>query len=410
MPRKFGSPPRRKFDPNTKASLSLRLCPTKVGSWIALGPRAWKLEAGVRIPTRRYKKDVIKTGDYYKASENLEFTVEIGTLANWVLQFKKMRVNGVEVPVTDGHENAGSTKNKMGEVDDLWVEDNALWMSCTLVGQESLRAAVQADVSLFSPSGFIDGKRNLYVRPIRHVAMCTDSVVPGLGAFIPLAASHSLGLQGVPRMLEWLQKLAAALGLDPGTLVDDATAMQAIEAQVAALMEELGAKGDAGEEGKPNPIVPVGAAGSGAPNSPVTKKTVTEEFRAAHSNAEGEASKPNAMVVKMMAENRSLKIKALVEGGKITPKVAETLALQFIGKQNEVVALALSQDSDGSDFETVIGAFEANEPVKPGEKTGAQTKPTLRLADGMKDKAPEKSGLVADAEKRAEAAQKRRVG
>lgn len=211
-------------------------------------------------------------------------------------------------------------------------------------------------------------------------------------------------------MLEWLQKLAAALGLDPGTLADDATAMQAIEAQVAALMEELGAKGEGGEEGTPNPIAPVGAAGSGAPASPVTKKTVTEEFRASHAAADGEAPKPNAMVVKMMAENRSLKIKALVDGGKITPKVAETLALQFIGKQNEVVALALSQDSDGSDFETVIGAFEANDPVKTGEKTGAQST-TLRLADDMKDgKPPKQSGLADDADRRAEAARKRRAG
>ena len=383
--------------------------------WQAIGPRTTVQLAGKEVPKQRFLKDIIRTGEYVKASEGLAFTITLATLANWVIQFRKMQANGIKVPIPATHKSEewekaaqkkdGDPRDNMGYVDDLWIEEHALWMSCTLVGDDALEAAKRGDVSLNSPAEFIDGHGNVYKRPITHVAMCTDPVVPGLGEFIPLAASLRLQEQAI--MLEFLQKLGAILGIDPAEIPDEATAMALIEEKITALVEQVTGEpaaepGAAGAPGAPTPGAPA-AASTGQPGAAVRKQSVTTEYAGAFAlDSEG---KPNPMVVKTFAENRRMKIEKLLDTRKITPAVRDKMVARWVGKNNEMVGLALARGDDGSDFDAAIEAFEANDPIalKTGEKTGAQSK-TVVLSDANKADGDKPNPLVANAEARRKAA------
>ena len=195
-------------------------------------------------------------------------------------------------------------------------------------------------------------------------------------------------------MLEFLKAIAEKLGLDPATIEDEQTGQQAILAAIDLLVK--------GEEPEPETAPPADAppATEASTGAPVKKETVTREFAASHS------AKPSPMLVKTLAENRELKIGQLVRSGKLLPAAADVLRAQFIGKDNAVVALALSHGSDGNDFDGALRLIETNAPAREwGSKTGPQT--TLTLSDPSKNK-PVKSPLVEDMERRAKEAAERR--
>lgn len=406
MPRPAKKPAARRpmliisFDLSGKDPLEIRQTPTGLTAWQALGDLEEVTLGEATVPAQRFKKDVIRLGQYVKLSDGLVFQVTPTTLGNWVLQFHKMRQNGVKVPIPDGHKNAGIASKNMGWVDKLWAEDGVLWMSCRIIGDDAIRIAKRNDVSLHSPPVFVDGKGNAYTRPIGHIALCPDPVVPGLGEFIPLAASLGLRLQGESNMLEYLQRIGALLGLDPAAMVDEVTAAKMVEEAITALVE---AKPEA-EPGAAGEVLPASTEPAGKPGS-VKKETLTKEYAGTFSNEKGEV---NPMLVRLMAENRQIKIDGLVKGGKINPAVAKDLAEQFIGKEGAAVSLALSQGSDGSDFNLMIAAFEKNQPIKAGEKTGAQAgKDDVTLSDASKGGGEKPNPLIADADRRRKEAKER---
>lgn len=387
--------------------IAIRQTPTGLSAWQALGTIEQITLGNVKVPAQRYKKDVIRLGQYIKVSDGLTFAVTPLSLSNWVMQFHHMQENGVKVPIPNGHKNAGNSKENMGWVDKLWVEDGTLWMACTLIGEDAIVTAKRSDVSLHSPPSVIDGKGNAYQRPIAHVALCPDPVVPGLGDFIPLAASMSVHLQEGPAMdiLKYLQELGALVGLDPATMTDEATAAKMLAEAVAALVEKNAADADGDAEVGPDgkPVIPASSKPSGT-DGKLKEETLTRKFAGTFSDD----GKPNPMVVKLMAEGRQMKIDRLVEMNKITAAVAKDLTDQFIGKDGAAVNLALSNGSDGSDFDLMVAAFEKNEPVEPGEKTGAQGGKSMTLSDGNKgDDKP--NALVADAERQAKEAKEQRA-
>lgn len=380
------------------ATLAFRLGPSKA-PWSAMEAATTIKLGNQSVAARRFKKDVVRTGEYVKVNDGLFVNITMEHLANWVMQFKKMKANGVKVPIPDQHRNFGSAKSNMGWVQDFWIEGDTLWMSCQIIGEDAIAAVSRADVSLESPPKMVDGEGNVYDRPIEHVALCTDPVVPGLGEFIPL--SMSLRLQGRADMLEFLQKLGAMLGLDPATMTDEVAASEVVLGAVAALLEKLNGAGDEvppeGAVPPAPPATPPVAASGGA----VRKESVTREY--------GFSTKPvSPMMVKTIAENRGMKIDRLVEGGKVTTAVADDLRERFIGADAGAVKLALERDSDGADFDAVVSAFEKNDPIALKEKTGPQT--VVRMSDARKgDGAPKESPLVANAKARAKAADERRV-
>jgi len=143
------------------------------------------------IPRQRFRKEVVRIGKYVKDATGQAFNITRDVLQNWVFQFQRMRKNGVKVPIPSTHEGASDPDKIRGVVEDLFIDGDSLVMTCELVGEDGIAAAARNDVSLGSPPDFTDGHGNQYPQPILHVALCPDPVIPGLGDFIPIAASRS---------------------------------------------------------------------------------------------------------------------------------------------------------------------------------------------------------------------------
>jgi hypothetical protein len=385
-------------------NFSFRLAPND-SPWTPSGDSSTVTINGKQVPRQFFLKAIIRTGDFVKMSEGLAIHIADGDLENWVEQFKRMKANNVDVPIPDTHDNFGKARENMGYVRDLFMSEGTLWMRAEIIGEESIEAALKSDVSIDSPVSFTDGSGNKYRRPIRHVALCTDPVVTGLGSFLPLKFSLQ---QRTQTMLEFLKKMAAMIGVDPESIVDEAAGQEAVLAALTALLEKKGATNPqetddpaaapGGEEGIGGGKTPPSGLSQETTKAPIREQTTTTKYGLSR------GEKPNPMVVSTLAENRSLKIDGLVRDGKITKAVADKLRDQFIGKDNAVVSLALSSGSDGKDFESVIAAFAANDPVELKKSAGAQ----VTLSDNAKGASNEK-GLVADAKARQERA-KAKVG
>jgi hypothetical protein len=371
--------------------------------------------AGVDVPTQKYVKEIIRVGSYVKLSDGVAFKIGMSALANWVMQFTRMKENGIKVPIPATHKSPewedearkGDPRDNMGWVDGMFVKGDRLYMSCTLIGDDAIKAARRGDVSINSPPMFVDGKGAVYERPITHVALCTDPVVPGLGAFVPLAASRSktIRLQGESAMLDFLKKLGAMLGLDPEAMIDDATAQAMLEEALSAVIEKLNATADGNADGSTAPTnpTPTASTSSGSTSSgTVMKETLTRQYAPKFSR-EDDGFKVPPMIVRQLSQARTVQIDQLLKDRKITAALAKDLKQRYVGDDGKVIELALSRDDDGGEFEFMLKTLESNQPIGAGPKSGVQT---LSLSDPRKG-GDEKSPLVQDAENRAKAAAKR---
>ena len=80
-------------------------------------------------------------------------------------------------------------------------------------------------------------------------------------------------------------------------------------------------------------------------------------------------------VVKMLSENRSIKLGNLLKAGLITPAVKDVITAKYV----EVEALTLSMSTKGDDgFDLLYNVLVQNSPVKLEEATGVQN---LELAN-----------------------------
>lgn len=108
-----------------------------------------------------------------------------------------------------------------------------------------------------------------------------------------------------------------------------------------------------------------------------------------------------ASLVRILKDNRSMKIDNLVNSGKITPAVATGLRKKYL--EPAVLSLSLKSDNDDG-FDSTVELFTANEPVASFKsRTGGQAggKP-LSLSDPMKS--GDVNPLLKDADARKAAA------
>ena len=98
----------------------------------------------------------------------------------------------------------------MGKILSLTAnDDGTLDAVMEIFGEDGFKAVETNDVSIYVPPTYTDGKGVTYKRPITHVAVCPDPVLPGLGKFERLAASHT----GVPTMPDPITFSPAILSL-----------------------------------------------------------------------------------------------------------------------------------------------------------------------------------------------------
>ena len=307
------------------------------------------------VPRRRFRKELIKVGTYVKDSANIEFEVTSDTLRHWEASFAKMKANGVKVSIPSTHAGAGDPDKNRGYVEDMFVDGDSLVMSCEMVGEDAILAAAKSDVSIFSPEELVDGKGNRYERPIEHVAMCTDPVVPGLGEFIPLAASLKESKMD-------LKKLQEAFGIKEELTTENVEALVlSAHADLVKGHEELG-----------------------------------EKFKALEASISKGKTKPDPELIRLSSDNRKMKLDGLVAAGRITPAVCTKLSKLFVDA--EPVALSLSNGT-GSQFDLIFDALKENDPVILKEVSGQQ----VELSNPLK---PVKNALEADADRRVEEAKK----
>lgn len=317
------------------------------------------------VPTQKFRKELAKTGKYVHEGQEVELTH--GALDHWVFQFSRMKKVGVKVPVAVGkHEKTIHPDNNRGWLVDLFREGDSLFMTCKIIGEDAIAMAPRSDVSLYAPPTWADGVGNDYVRPITHVLMVTDSVVPGLSDWIPLAAS----LSHRKEIDMDLVLLGKALGLSlkdaekPEEMIT--TAHKKLRADIAERDGKLEAVGKEVE---------------------VLKLSLSE--------ADGKKRpEPDPTMVGLVVDNRKLKLDGLSRAGRLLPTVREKMEKLFIGEGNGAIAMSLKSGVDDS-FDAIVELFAANDPVELREQTGPQTLALSNSAAGG-----EKKNLVVEDAKR----------
>ena len=259
----------------------------------------------------RYKKELIKIGKFVKVSVGLAFEVTLDTLHHWEETFKQWTGNGNKVPVPPGHKEADKPEKNQGWVLDMFVENGSLWGIMELNQPE---LALTTDVSIFVPADFVDGAGNKYIQPITHCALCTNPVIPGLANF---------------------QELSLSLG--------------DVQMDTKKLAELLGLPEDADE------------------------KAITAAISKANTKAPAKAlsqSEPaSGALVKLVAENRNIKISGLVKAGLISPATQKAIEEQYT--VTESLTLSLSGGwNDGFDF--LVQILTENKTVALGGLSGPQ--------------------------------------
>jgi len=296
---------------------------------------------------RTFRKEIIRKGTYYKASQDMRFEVDDAALDNWEAMFALMEKNGVRVPAPVTHTD--DPEANRGWWSSIYREGDSLYGHVELSDPE---LAKTCDVSLYSPAEFIDGKGNKYVRPIVHIALVTNPVIPGLEPFTPISLSQE-------NPMDWT-KIKEALEIEEEMTDENA------EELILAAIEKL-KKPEEEEE---------------------TEKPVVEEPVAAA------AKEVDPTLLSLAQDNRIMKIDQLVADNKITGAVAKQLKERFAGKK---LALVLSSKMDDG-FDAVIASHRENDPIKLGEHTKGQT---IQLSNSGRKSSGE-SPLVKAAKARAE--------
>lgn len=334
---------------------------SKLGAWIALSSDRARL----------FVKEIVRAGEYVKG--DVKFVITVDTLKHWALTFASMKKNGVRVPIPVGHDGASDPEKNRGWVDSMYVSGDALVMIAEAADEEAAKAFMRSDVSVYSPEEFQDGQGRQYRRPITHVALCSDPVVPGLGRFIPLAASLN---EGKPKM-DW-KKLAADIGI--AEEITEANAQELITKHFAAMkaqLEEMAKKSkdadlssDESEEHEEEPEKKLAASRS--------KRRV------------------DPLLVSVIAENRAMRIDRLVTDRKISPAQGKQLRADYIGDENAALIASIRGGRGNEEFERAVKLLELNEAGAKGEKTGLQT---VALSDP--NRGADSNPLLKDAETRA---------
>jgi hypothetical protein len=295
-----------------------------------------------------YRKQVAKTGKFIKGEQRFEFTAS--SLDHMVHEFDRMRANGVKVRIPAGHSNAANPSATLGEVIDLEVTDGKLYAIERFAGDTERDVALKNDQSIFVMPSYTDGEGNKYDAAIRHIAVVSNPVLPGLDGYEAIAAGEEFNLNDTITLSEesdmTFEKLSAKTGLDLN--VENA------EEVLVAYIEKLQAnqKEEEIEEEK-----------VATEDKEVEKAEDIKEIAASE-----EVISPK--MFKLARTNYTLKLNDLVKSGKLTP--AAKSAFEKNVMTDAMVALSLGEDDDDDKIDKFIDILDMNKPIALGEATKAQ--------------------------------------
>lgn len=313
------------------------------------------------------EKQLIYEGSFRHPKDGYSFSVDEKLIDHWVNTHGRLTSNGVDVPLPVEHTQ--DPEKRRGTVVGLSKKSDpkgrmSLYGKIKFRDEKARDAFKDSDVSLYSPPQWEDGSKNVYYRPIRHVALTDYPVINDLDGFKTIRASHVGEEKPMP-----LKALAKSLGIEVKDESSDDDLSKAISAKFTSLNTTISE----------------------------LKKAKKPDEPAKKAEAKKEDDKPQAIaasIVSMVGKARKSEISNLVRDGKITPAVAKDLEDQFAC--DDAVSLSLSMDEGSSDgFDSMMEALKKNESVL---RTEEQTK-----GQGLKLSA-EDNPLIADAERRAKAA------
>ena len=139
-----------------------------------------------KAPT--FEKEVLHETVIVKGSETYPITSDF--LKNCVVQYRRMKKNGMKVNVHSGHNHSPETKR--GEVLDLYVKtrgDGRVGLFGKIaflphLSKQTIQTLVSNDVSVELPQELYDAKGNLYPFPVQRVAITPDPAVSGMQPFV----------------------------------------------------------------------------------------------------------------------------------------------------------------------------------------------------------------------------------
>ena len=336
--------------------------------YISPSTQPWTLASGDKP---LYQKELIYTGRFRHGKTGPEFEVDELLLQHWVETFNRMRENGIGVPLPLKHTD--DPEANRGEVVAMFVSTNnegipALFGQVLFRDDEAAKLAKTANVSIYSPPDFVDGKGNRYVRPVRHVALTDYPVIPKLQGFEAIAASfyNPEETEVTMPLLDLTKKLSI-----------DCEAEDKAEAAIVAAFEERGTA-----IAKHDEIV----------------AAKDEEIAGLKKRIPSDPIKVVASHRSMLKDNRTMKLDKLV-GEKISPAVKDALLEIFCS--DDQLNLVLSQENADDSFDKIVDALGKNEIVQLGtELSGQQGGGGTTLPKGKVAENP----LLADVKKRQEAA------
>lgn len=309
-----------------------------------------------------YEKELLPVGQFINwvsDDERVPIHVTQPYLDKMLADFKKFKEVGVRVPLFKSH--IEDVDNERGLIEDVILKPNAQGVGSSFVhvrfaDKASRDAGIRNDVSAMCPPRFVDGKGNQYEYPLRHVALTSTPVIPGLSKFAPvvlsfgtpsgLAAPQSAAatpITGITPMSDLIQAILDAMGITAPDGLDDQAKLQLVLKKLA------GAAAD-----------PAGAA-TAAATAPA---------------AGAMALSHSPVMVKQFAALRTNAIDGLVREAVITPTHADKLKKQFCSNEAVTVDLALSADDNASgetEFDRTVQNLRDAAASRPAAKSGRVT-------------------------------------
>lgn len=281
----------------------------------------------------------------------LDITPERADL--WCKAFGSMRDAGVPVKFTKDH--GQGSDSSLGEVVDMWREDDEIIWVVEARGDVAIDMCHRIPhISPEIEGNFKDGKGAVYGEAITAVSITPDPVIPGQRPFVKIAASRVPVLQLSRSMTMNFEKLAELLGYtdaEPLTedsaleLISDALAVKGVKIdELKGLCDEMKGERDA-----------------------LTAKVKELE--------KGKTLEPDSDVLDDRAEVLDERIESLVDKGAVIPVVAASLKKILCGEVGKRSGYLLSSRVSGTDkpiARKIIDALSENKVVELGAKTGAQ--------------------------------------
>lgn len=328
-----------------------------------------------------FEKELIYEGTFKKG--DFEFSVDPPTLEHWHRMHALKLANGVETPIPLEH-TEDPEKNR-GYLVETAVRKNdrgksALFGKIKFRDADAAKLALSTDTSIFVPKEQLDGNGKRYPLPIKHVAITSYPVIPGLSPFKALRLAFDDSEEGSdsededtlddededtqppPTMSGSLESLAEKLGLDP-TNIDGVE----LEDKIVEMFTVMKTKIEQQMKQQQPPQAPQQPPQAQPPQAPQQQAPQAPP-------PPNEEKKPQpfaASLVREIGNGRRAVLRGLVHSGNITKAACDSLEKRYCDEG--ALALSLSGDKDSTgDFESMVNTLKLNVAFPVGEHSGPQ--------------------------------------